>query len=106
MQFNLNVDQGADYILTIPVLGLGEDDHIDEWDLAGQIRASWAPSAALLDTLTLTGSGAEVTLRIPAAQSTGWTWQLGRYDVEITAPDGTVTRLLEGSVVVHPEITR
>jgi hypothetical protein len=60
----------------------------------------------VLHTLALTLSGTAVTLRIPAATSAAWTFSLGRYDVELTAPDGTVTRLVEGSVVVRPEITR
>lgn len=42
----------------------------------------------------------------PAAASSAWSFSLARYDVEATASDGTVTRLLGGSVVVSPEITR
>lgn len=106
-RYDLIVDQGSDYERTFPVLGPGgQTQDITGWTVSGQIRDSYAPTAALLQTLTVTVSGSNVVLQIPKTVSRDWTWRLARYDVEITTPGGATTRFLEGSVVVHPEITR
>lgn len=107
LRYDLIVDQGADYRRTIPVL---RDDGqpvetLDGWQVAGQIRAGYA-STTVLHQLDVTVSGTDVLLRIPAAVSSTWAFRLARYDLELQAPDGTTTRLVEGSVVVRPEITR
>jgi hypothetical protein len=54
----------------------------------------------------LVPTGTNVRLTIPAATSAAWAWRLARFDIELTAPNTTVTRLVEGAVVVYPEITR
>jgi hypothetical protein len=80
IRYDLLVEQGCDYTLTVPVLDdAGQPQTLAGWTVRGQI---------------------------PATASAAWTFSLGRYDVELEAPDGTVTRLVEGSVVVRPEITR
>jgi hypothetical protein len=106
LKYDLIVKQGADYVKTFPVLGLAEDDTLDGWTFAGQVRASYAPSAPLLHTLDLSVSGQNLVVRIPHAASSAWTWRLARYDVEYTAPDGSRDDFLEGAVVVRPAITR
>lgn len=105
LRYDLIVDQGSDYDRTIPVLGLPAGDTLAGWTAAGQIRGGYT-STTVLYTLALTLVGTDVVLHIPAATSAAWTWRLGKYDVELTAPDGTVTRFVEGSVVVRAEITR
>lgn len=104
--FDLIVDQGSDYELTVPVLdGAGQPLSLASWAAAGQVRASTS-SSTILHTLSLTTVGTTVVLRIPAAASTAWTWRSGRYDVELTGPTGDVIRLLEGLVLVRPQVTR
>ena len=45
-------------------------------------------------------------LSIPASVSTAWTWRRGVYDLEMTnTVSGVVTRLLEGTITVSPEVT-
>jgi hypothetical protein len=106
IRYDLLVEQGCDYTLTVPVLDdAGQPQTLAGWTVRGQIRAGYS-SPTVLHTLALTLSGTAVTLRVPATASAAWTFSLGRYDVELEAPDGTVTRLVEGSVVVRPEITR
>lgn len=105
LRYDLIVDQGADYERTIPVLDqAGQPVTLAGWTAAGQVRDSYA-AATVLHTLALTLSGSSVVLRIPAATSTAWPWRFGRYDLELTAPDGAVTRFLEGAVVVRAQIT-
>lgn len=56
--------------------------------------------------VTFGGATGTVTLTIPAAQTAGFSWRSGVYDLEITMADLTVRRLLYGNVVVLPEVTR
>lgn len=101
------IDQGSDYRLTIPVLDSGNSpSSVVGWTAQGQIRSS-ASDAAVLHELALEVETTSVELQVSAEASSAWTFRTARYDVEITSPDGvTTSRLLEGLVVVRPEITR
>ncbi|MET8143334.1 hypothetical protein ABZU32_23785 [Sphaerisporangium sp. NPDC005288] len=75
-----------------------------------EIRAT-AGGALLhrLDTvnggLTLGGSDGTILIYIPADVSSAWTTFQGVYDLEVVMPDGTVVRLLQGSVAISAEVT-
>lgn len=56
--------------------------------------------------ITLGGSAGTITLLINAADTTLYAWTAGVWDIEIMTASGVVTRLLYGSVVVTPEVTR
>ena len=58
------------------------------------------------DGVAFGGANGIVALHIPAAQTAAFAWRSGVYDLEVAFPDGTVRRLLYGSVVVSPEVTR
>lgn len=105
LRYDLIVNQGEDYERAIPVLdGNGSPANVDGWGVEGQIREGYQSGVVLAD-LDVTASGTDVILRISASTSAAWAWRLARYDVELTAPNTTVTRFLQGSVVVNPEIT-
>lgn len=105
-QFTIVVDQGSDYALRIPVLDTNAQAvTVDSWTVKGQVRARYP--AAVPQELDVAPDGTAVILRIPASYSTDWAFRSARYDVEITSPDGlTTTRLIEGPLIVKPEITR
>jgi hypothetical protein len=106
LRYDLLVEQGADYERLFPVFdGNGAPANVDGWTVTGQIRGSYGDTT-VLHTLTLVPTGTNVRLTIPAATSAAWAWRLARFDIELTAPNTTVTRLVEGAVVVYPEITR
>lgn len=46
-----------------------------------------------------------ITLNISAADTAGFTWKRGLYDLELVSATGVVTALLYGSVTVSDEIT-
>lgn len=73
-----------------------------------QIRAYPLSSTVLFDAsadLVLGGTAGTITLTITPAQTAGFTWWQGVYDLILTAPGGAVTRLLEGTVNVSPGVT-
>lgn len=43
---------------------------------------------------------------VPAAETAAFTWRAGVYDIEVTYPDGTIDRILEGKVTVSLNVTR
>jgi hypothetical protein len=55
--------------------------------------------------IVLGGTAGTITLTIPASLTAGFTWWTGFYDLILTDPNGSVTRLLEGSVTVSPGVT-
>jgi hypothetical protein len=104
--YNLIIWQGSKYIRQFPVLDDdGDPINVDGWTARAQIRA-YARSASALYTLAPVCSGTTVTITIPAADSSLWTWRTGLWDLELLAPVGDPEPLVNGHVVVHPEITR
>jgi len=111
LQYHLRINQGETFRVAIPVL----DDNNSPVSLTGmtavgQIRTHAAAPTTLYEWSTLAGNLSfdtnNVVLEVPAATSSLWTWRTAQYDVELTDEDGVVTRLVEGHVIVHPEITR
>lgn len=58
--------------------------------------------------LVLGGVAGTITMTITAAQTSALTLtnNVGVWDIELTAPDSSVVRLLEGSVELRPDVTR
>lgn len=108
LKFDVVIDQGSDYEVTFPVLDeAGDPQDLDGWAVRSQVRKLISDVELLhdfADQLSLEGS--DVLLAIPAAVSTSWAWTSAVYDVELVAPNDEVTRLVEGRVIVRPEVTR
>lgn len=51
-------------------------------------------------------AGAAVLLHMEAAQTSEIAWRTGVYDLEMVAPDGTVTQLASGTILTDDEVTR
>lgn len=112
LRYDLHLNQGETFRLDIPVL----DDAGAPVDITGmtaraQVRARRADTTAVHEWSTTAGNltlaSNNITLNVPAATSAAWAWRLGYWDLELTEPaTSTTTRLVEGAVVVSPEITR
>ena len=94
-----------------------EDSAKTPVDLTGctarmQIRSKVESPEVLLTLTTenggiaLGGTAGTISLLIDADDTTALTWTSGVYDLEIVFPGGQVRRLMYGSVVVSPEVTR
>ncbi len=78
-----------------------------------QIRQS-ITSAEVLSSLTtlnggitLGGAAGTISIRIEATATALFTWKEGVYDLEVVMADNvTVNRLVYGTVIVSPEVTR
>jgi len=106
---NLFIDAGADYSAIITV---NESDgtpfDLTDYTVKSQIRRSYASSTYHDFTATLYDAEAgQLKLAMTAAQTTAIT-PTGRwlYDVEITYSDDTKNRVVEGVVIVTPQITQ
>lgn len=107
---NIEIKQGATFSQVFQYTdSSGTPIDLTGWTVRGEIRSARDNASQLLETLSMTISNpaaGEITLNIPAARSSGYTWRRGFYDIELVAPDGaTVIRLLEGVVRVQPEVT-
>lgn len=121
IKYDLLIDQGATYIKSftwfdpIPVpnplkLTHGEAKNLSGYSGELQIRENLDDATPALTLTTGNGgisiSSGTVTLRIEASATTAFTFSAAVYDLELTAPDGTVIRLVEGKVKVSPNVTR
>ena len=104
----ITIEKGATFSTTINV----EDSNGDAINLSGytansQIRKSYYSTTANSFTATVTGTAnGEITLSVPSSNTS--VMPIGRsvYDLLITAPDGTKTRVVEGIATVLPAVTR
>lgn len=79
----------------------------DGWQARAQVRASKA-SPDVLHVFTAEVVGSIVRLSVLPDDSSAWLWRRGVYDLEIfdTSTPARVVRVVEGSVLVNPEVTR
>ena len=104
---NLFIDQGTTFSLSLTVNDQNGDlKDLTEYTVAAQMRKSYYTNTAINFTaevsLPLDG---EVTISLTAVQTSAI--KAGRYvyDIEITG-DGETLRVLEGIVVINPEVTK
>lgn len=114
LRFDLRINQGETFQVAIPVLK-ANGDPADSADLAGatvrgQIRSYAAAPSVLYEwsaaALNLAFDGNDAIITVSAADSSAWSFRTAAYDVEFTDAGGNITRLVEGHVVIYPEITR
>jgi hypothetical protein len=78
------------------------------WTAAAQIRD--VENDELLFDFGIDGdielAGSAVTLSLDAADSAGWAWRLGLYDVKVADGSGRTALVARGRVMVIPAVTR
>lgn len=107
--YNIVADQGATFNFNFTIDTDGTPWNLTGYTFAMMVKESTASTSAYLDlptdgTVTMNSSG-QVSITVPAAKTT--TIPAGRwyYDIELTAPNTTVTRILEGRFIVNPQVT-
>lgn len=104
---NIYIDQGTTFSLTIGVNDqFGDPKDLSEYEAASQMRKSYYTNTAIDFTAEISSPlDGEVTISLTAEETSAI--KAGRYvyDIEIISAEETL-RVLEGIVVVNPEVTK
>ena len=111
LRYDLRINQGETFQLTIPVL---DDDgsaaSLTGFTAKGQIRSHAASPTVLYEwsatNANLAFEDNDVVLTVPAAHSSLWTFRTGVWAVELVDGAEVTSRLVGGMVIVHPEVVR
>ena len=113
---DLNMWQGASWDYTLTWQTGGTPVNLSGYDARLQVRESHASSTAVLSLtagtgITLGGTAGTIILEATATQTAAISAQPPGpqqyvYDLELVSGAGVVTRLVEGRVLVYPEVTR
>lgn len=106
-KYNITLDQGSDYILDLNLSRAGIELDLTGYAIRGQIRptiTSSTLSASFTGTVVDASLG-QFQISLSAATTAAMTHGMYYYDVEIYKSP-YVTRLLEGTLLVRPEVTR
>lgn len=110
--YDLFIEQGATFKQSITWRdSVGNPVNLTGYEARLQIRTdlkSTTPIVSLTETagITLGGVLGTIELLISASDTSAIAVTKGVYDLELESSDGIVTRLLEGKVVIKPEVTR
>lgn len=105
---NLYVDAGATYsnIITVTASN-GQALNLTSYTVASQMRKSYSSSTVYAFTASIyEDTAGKIRLQLTNTQSEAIPAGRWLYDVEITSPSGTKTRVVEGIVTVNPQITQ
>jgi hypothetical protein len=106
---NLYIDQGADFSSIVTVENvLGQLFDLTNYSARGQIRKTYSSSNSIDFSANIPNpQSGEILLELTSSQTREM--KAGRYvyDVEIfTSNDTEVIRVVEGQIMVNPEVTR
>ena len=105
----ITIEQGANLTSTVTVSDTqGDAVNLSTYSASAQIRKSYYSSSANTLTATITGNAnGQITLSMTAANTAALTPGRYVYDLIITnSVDNSVTRVVEGTAVVLPSVTR
>jgi hypothetical protein len=104
---NLYIDQGTTFSLSLTVSDqFGDIKNLTDYTVAAQLRKSYYSSTSTNFTAVKSApTDGEITISLTATQTSAL--KAGRYvyDIEITSEVETI-RVLEGIIVVNPEVTK
>lgn len=113
VQQSITIEQGATFLLELIWKNPDETPiNLTGYTARMQVRKKYADTVKVLDLTTqngkivLTPLQGKINVTIPATDTANVTIKTGVYDLELESSTGVVTRLIEGSVTVTPEVTR
>lgn len=112
VQYNVEIDQGADWFLNVTYeQPAGTPVNITGYTSALQLRSLPTDATAVLSLstgsgITITGASGLVAVHATAAQTRAIDEGIYYYDLEITSQSNIVTRLVQGQAYVSAEVTR
>ena len=114
VEYDTSINQGADWYINFVYQDTttGTPINITGYTAALQLRSlpSDTTSALSLSSpssgITITGASGLVAVHATAVQTGAIVAGYYYYDVEITSPTNVVTRLVQGQILVSPQVTR
>ena len=112
VQYIVEIDQGADWFLNVTYENpAGTPVNITSYTAALQVRSLPESTTAVLSLttgsgITITVASGLVAVHATAAQTEAIIAGDYYYDLEVTSPQGIVTRLVQGQAIVNPQVTR
>jgi hypothetical protein len=112
VQYIVEIDQGANWFFNVTYENpAGTPVNITSYTAALQLRSLPESTTAVLSLatgsgITITGAAGLVAVQATAVQTGNIIAGDYYYDLEITSPQGVVTRLVQGQAVVNPQVTR
>ena len=106
--YNFILDQGATFTRQLTVKDNDSAMDLTGYSVASKMRSTH-DSSTVVGTFTCTisdASAGKITMQMTNSTTAAIEEGIYVYDLEITASSGTVTRIMEGSVTVNPEVTR
>lgn len=109
---NLTLSQGATWNVSMTYQNAeGQPIDLTNYDARMQARTSYDAANAILDIadgsgIILGGTTGEVTISVPAGTTANIPAAQYVYDLELISSANEVTRLIEGTLIVTPEVTR
>lgn len=105
---NLYIDQGSFYRTFITVANTdGNVLDLTNYTVASQMRKSYQTSSAYNFTASISNpTQGRVRIELSSEQSRVIPAGKYLYDLEVTSPTGEKTRVVEGIVLINPEITK
>lgn len=102
------IEQGATFSTTVNVEdSAGAAVNLAGFSASSQMRKSYYATSNTIITSTITGNAnGEITMSMTAANTANLTPGRQVFDLLITAPNGTKTRVIEGIIVVSPGVTK
>ena len=110
-RYNMKVYQGSTFSLAPQWKIDGTYVNVTGYSAAMKVKNSPTSVSSIIDLTSANGritvgtTDGKFTLALTAAQTTALAAGNYVYDLEVTAPGGTVTRLLEGGFIVYEGVT-
>jgi len=110
--YSTTIDQGADWYINFTYENsTGTPINLTGYTAAMQLRSEPSDLTAALSLtsssgITITGTTGLVAVHATATQTGSLQAGIYYYDLEITSPTAIVTRLVQGQIVVSPQVTR
>ena len=106
--YNFILEQGATFTRTLTVKENNSAMNLSGYSVASKMRSTH-DSSTVVGTFTCTisnATGGIITMSMTNSVTGAIEEGIYVYDLEMTSGSGVVTRLMEGTVTVNPEVTR
>ena len=106
-KFNIVIDQGSNFFeIFQSTESNGNSSNLAGYTASASLRKHFEAKTSTNFSVSITGSTGEVSIAMTSGKTSSLTHGRYFYDVVLTSPTGTKSRLVEGMATVTPSITR